>query len=223
MGFAKMKPGSACLNWKMIVLQFVAQLSVGLAGVTQAGIITIDLTGYTGRNGDATFGDFRVKSGITGGNAGIAFFNGLFGSVYGVNVIDSSGQNLTKTATLGGAPVKFGPGATIDNSTWNWSSTLSEVGFRTITQVQADWGPNSFLGFRDELGRFGYLEATWTASTNSFYLISAAYESSPGTPIQTPSGAAVPEPATNAMLALAIGGAAFTHWRKKRRAEPVGL
>ncbi len=207
----------------MIVLQFVAQLSVGLAGVTQAGVITIDLTGYTGRNGDAAFGNLNVKYGITGGTASLSFFNGFMGVIYGLNVYDSVGPSPAQTATLGGAPVKFGPGATIDASTWDWSSSILNSGFRNPSRVEADWGPNSFLGFRDELGRFGYLEATWTASTNSFYLISAAYESSPGTPIQTPSGAAVPEPATNAMLALAIGGAAFTHWRKKRRAEPVGL
>ncbi|MFM7977499.1 MAG: PEP-CTERM sorting domain-containing protein, partial [Pirellula sp.] len=76
------------------------------------------------------------------------------------------------------------------------------------------FGPNSYLGFKDSLGRFGYIEVTWDG-VDKFQLISAAYESDPGVAIQTPGGGgAVPEPTSMAIFGLCALGLAYRARRK---------
>ncbi|MFM2013199.1 MAG: hypothetical protein RLZZ396_1983 [Planctomycetota bacterium] len=111
--------------------------------------------------------------------------------------------------------MKFGAGATIDASS-TFTDDLA-VYFKTNARTVADFGPNSFLGFKTSGGQYGYIEVTWTASTNTFRLISAAYEDTPGVAIQTPGGQApVPEPASAMIASLFLGGVALKRWRNKR-------
>jgi hypothetical protein len=76
-----------------------------------------------------------------------------------------------------------------------------------------DFGPNSFLGFKDALGRYGYIETTWNSTTNQFQIFSAAYESEVGVGILTPG--AVSEPTSALLSAL---GASMLLRRRRRQA-----
>ena len=137
----------------------------------------------------------RVLSTGSGGNAGL--------------VITGSGFT--------GTPVNLGPGAFI-NSSLSFSENPYTSGFKNSTRTVADFGPNSYLGFKTDSGQFGYFEVLRSASTSTFNLVSGAYESTAGIAIQIPnSAAAVPEPASSAVAALLMGGTALRQWRKKRR------
>lgn len=127
-----------------------------------------------------------------------------------------SGGGIAATGgTAFATPVKFGAGETIGSSS-TFTDSYTPTVFKSIWRTAPDFGPSSFLGFKTASGQYGYFEVTWTASTNTFKLISAAYECTPGVAIQTPSGA-VPEPASGAIAALLMGGTALRQWRKKRR------
>jgi hypothetical protein len=112
-------------------------------------------------------------------------------------------------------PLKFGAGATIDGSVFYGKSFPATVFSNPIRGTVGDYGPSSYIGFRTDAGQYGYIEVTWTASTSTFRMISAAYESTAGVAIQTPS-APVPEPASAMIASLFLGGAAFKRWRAKR-------
>jgi hypothetical protein len=187
----------------------------GLAASTEAAVVSIDLTGKTGDNMGIPQGGLQSFFDVLP-NGQTLFVTNAYGGTTGLSV-----QGLGGIAGSGGGaidtPVKFGAGATIDSSS-SFISSYFPTAFSTTIRVVSDFGANSFLGFKTEAGQYGYFEVTWTASTNTFKLISAAYESTPGVAIQTPSGGgAVPEPASGAIAALLMGGAAFCQWRKKRR------
>jgi hypothetical protein len=77
------------------------------------------------------------------------------------------------------------------------------------------------MGFRTSQNNYGWLEVTWTASSNQFQILSGAYEDQVGVAILAGAGgpgpAAVPEPGTWAAAALLAGGAAFMRWRKRAK------
>ena len=90
-----------------------------------------------------------------------------------------------------------------------------------------DWGPGSFIGFRarptdtSTNWTYGYFEVTWTNATNTFEVLSGAYESTLNTPIAV----AVPEPTGLALAgigALALGAGAIRRSRKARKAAAEG-
>lgn len=202
-----------------------ALVGIGLLGaVSKAAVINIDLTGYTGDNvgapvgGSRTIFPFAPNEGLFATNQTNVFSNS-FGSqvITGVQYmrVGSAGGIATTGAALSDTPIKFGAGATIDGS-YTFVDDM-QSSFKNPLRTAPDFGPNSFLGFRTSSGQFGYIEVTWTASTNTFRLISAAYESTPGVAIQTPGGQApVPEPASALIASLFLGGAALKRWRSKR-------
>jgi hypothetical protein len=209
------------------LMGLVALLGAGLlGGASKAAVVNINLTGYTGDNGGAPVGDSRVifpfapNEGLFATNQTNVFSNS-FGSqvITGVQYIrvGLTGGIATTGAALSDTPIKFGAGATIDGS-YTFVDDM-QSSFKNPVRTAADFGPNSFLGFRTSAGQFGYIEVTWTASTNTFRLISAAYESTAGVAIQTPSassGGEVPEPASAMIASLFLGGAALKRWRSKR-------
>ena len=209
-------------NFRWVAL--VALLGVGLlGGVSKAAVVNIDLTGYTGDNGGAAVGNSLTKFPFGPNNDGLFITNqcNQFSFTFGQSV--TTGIQLlyvqTGIATTGAAltdtPIKFGVGATIDGS-YSFRSDMQST-FKNSARTAADFGPNSFLGFKTSVGQYGYIEVTWTASTNTFRLISAAYESTPGVAIQTPGGQApVPEPASAMIASLFLGGIALKRWRNKR-------
>jgi hypothetical protein len=204
-------------NFRWVAL--VALLGVGLlGGVSKAAVVDINLTGYTGDNGGAAVGGFAQINPFGPSGTRLLIFNQYnTGGLYtGLSVGDGSAGIAASGSTFFDTPSKFTAGATIDGSS-TYASPFSATVFSNPGRSVGDFGPNSFLGFKTSGGQYGYIEVTWTASTNTFRLISAAYESTPGVAIQTPGGQApVPEPASAMIASLFLGGVALKRWRNKR-------
>lgn len=193
--------------------------AIGMGTSADAGVISVDLTGFTGDNMGASNGGFSFCYAIPGVDLFAA--NGWLGYT-GVTVNNGAGVGgILATGQFGTLyePINVGPGVTIDASSGVFADTLKATLFKSPYRTVSDFGPNSFLGFKTASGRYGYIEVLWTASTNTFKLVSAAYESDAGVAIQTPGGAPVPEPASGAVVALLMGGTALRQWRKKRQAS----
>jgi len=195
--------------------------SLGLASSASAGVISIDLSGLTGANAGVAAGGYKILSNFPVSGDTAYLLNG-----YGSKTVTGIAFNQSGIATLdnGNArPKNFAAGATIDGNNL-FNTGYASVGFRAFGSVSADVGANSFLGFKTDNGRFGYIEVTWTAATNTFFLQSTAYESEIGVAILANAtsgggGGEVPEPASGAIAVLLMGGTALRQWRKKRRQE----
>jgi hypothetical protein len=190
--------------------------AIGLGTSCEAAVVSIDLTGKTGDNMGIAPGGFQNFYDVLPNSQRLIGFNGSLLGSRGISVQNGGGIAATAGNALG-QPVKFASGATIGSSSTFFGAYMATI-FKSNYRTVADFGPNSFLGFKTAAGQYGYFEVLWTASTNTFKLVSAAYESTPGVAIQTPSGGgAVPEPASGAIAALLVGGTALRQWRKKRR------
>ena len=192
--------------------------SIGMGTSADAGVIPVDLTGFTGDNMGASNGGYSFCYAIPGVNLFAA------NSWYGFTGLTTNnnpfgGFLATGRFSVLDEPINVGPGITIGASSGVFADNLSSTAFKTSDRTVSDFGPNSFLGFKNAAGQYGYIEVLWTASTNTFKLVSAAYESDVGVAIQTPGGAPVPEPASGAVVALLMGGTALRQWRKKRQAS----
>ncbi len=207
--------------------------AIGLGTSSQAAVVSIDLTGYTGDNmgiapGPGSYPTGRGAINNFGGSGTVLnAFNNVYGSFTGI-AVQSMGAGGTSVGTLTtgntgfDTPINVGAGVAIGPSSGNFAEGYLTALFKNNVRSALDFGPNSFLGFRTIAGQYGYIEVLWTASTSTFKLVSAAYESTPGVAIQTPGGGgggggAVPEPASGAVVALLMGGTALRQWRKKRR------
>ena len=192
--------------------------AIGLGTSADAGVISLDLTGYTGDNMGLANGVF-ARTYFIPGNTIVAFssYRGNTGlslqSVYGGGILATTGNGGFDT------PINNGPGVVIGPSSGTFEPGYLTTVFKNSLRTVSDFGPSSFLGFKTNAGQYGYMEVLWTASTNTFKLVSAAYETDVGVAIQTPGGAPVPEPASGAVVALLMGGTALRQWRKKRQAS----
>jgi len=119
-------------------------------------------------------------------------------------------------------PERFGPNATIGSGSSYYSGfdSFNSLFNNYNEAVSPDFGLNSYMGFKTSQGNYGWLEVTWTASSEEFQILSGAYESVDGTSIDTPAAAPIPETGTWAAMAIFAGGAAFAGWRR-RRAESL--
>ena len=224
----KLSAGSAATNATNLPLsRLCAYLAIGLsigalATTTEAAVIPIDVTGISGINGGVASGGYSTVSDWPTAGAGTLYvFNGLTGAV-GLSI---GGGSFGLAADIGDAtPKKFGAGALIDSTTGgasSYSSGYYQTSFVTPSNSAPDFGPDSFLGFRDNFGRYGYIEVTWSATSGQFQVLSAAYESVAGVGITTPSGAVVPEPDSNTLAGtamLAMGSVAMLGRRRRKRA-----
>ena len=198
--------------------------SIGLGTSADAGVISIDLTGYTADNMVIAPGPGSYPTGwgvlvIIPGST-LKGLNNVNGAYTGLTL--QGGDSGILTTTGNGSydiPINVGAGVSIGPSSGTFEGGFSSTVFKNGLRSAPDFGPSSFLGFRTTTGQYGYIEVLWTASTNTFKLVSAAYESDAGVAIQTPSGAPVPEPASGAVVALLMGGTALRQWRKKRQAS----
>lgn len=197
---------------------FFALLGASFTGATaKAGVVSIDLTGYTGDNAGASVGGFQQINPFVGPTRLMIFNQYNSSGLYtGLALDGGTGPGVASTGGSGAdTPLKFGSGATIDGSVFYAQTFATTVFSNPIRGAVGDFGPSSYIGFRTGDGQFGYIEVTWAASTSTFRMISAAYESDVGVAIQTPS-APVPEPASAMIASLFLGGAAFKRWRAKR-------
>ena len=120
-------------------------------------------------------------------------------------------------------PVNFALNASIGASIGEFNTYVNsdKSYFQAESDVSPDFGPQSYMGFKTIQGNYGWLEVTWTASSQQFQILSGAYESRPNEAILAGAGgpgpAAVPEPGTWAAAALLAGGAGFMRWRKRAK------
>jgi hypothetical protein len=210
-----------------------AYLAIGvgtgaLATSAEATPVSIDVSSISGVNGGVSAGAAAAKNDFpTNGGGFLLLFNGY---TSGGGRGPSSGLLLTLGGDLGIAagnlnatPVNFAAGALIDADAGGGTfvSGYGQSLFKYMANVSPDFGPNSFLGFKDALGRFGYIETTWNSTTNEFQILSAAYESVAGVGIRTPSGAAVPEIDPSGLasaMSLVMGSVAMLEQRRRKRA-----
>lgn len=190
------------------------------SNTAEAGVIPIDMSAYSGDNGGlATGGAVNLEPFTPGSSSRLDIVNmndyGSLGIVHGLSLQNSPGGGIAYAGSTA-TPIAFGAGATIDANAGGGSYTdTAETYFKGIFGATSPaFGPNSFLGFKDSLGRFGYIEIEWNG-VDTFKIISAAYESEVGVAIQTPGGEVVPEPTSMAIFGIGALGMAYRARRKR--------
>jgi len=234
---SKNEAGSAATEAaKLPLSRLGAYLAIGvgtgaLATSAEAAVVTIDVgpTGFniTGVNGGVTAGTYRSISNFPTAGVGRLF---LANAYTGAQTTGLSFQYPGLGFATGGSfatPVNFAAGTLIDAAAGggSFNDNYRSI-FKFSALVSPDFGPNSFLGFKDALGRYGYIETTWNSTTNEFQIFSAAYESDVGVGIMTPGGTPVPEidPTSLAStMSLVMGSVAMLEQRRRKRAAAATL
>jgi hypothetical protein len=219
----------------------------GMAGAAEAAIVNIDLTDTRG-DGIATTDDnvAGLNAGLSvGGTKAITDWLGagtgtlvLFSDFLNSGGYDYWGLDgnpnagfITQfsTAGSGASPTNFATGASINSAAGGWSDDSFKTLFRYdyaagVTQ-SPDFGAGSYMGFRFGTGSnyyYGWLEVTWSGSTQNWQILSGSYETTVNTAINAGQGAAsVPAPSPASLLALIVGGAALRQWRAGRRKQQL--
>lgn len=206
--------GSTALLAVAAALVASAQSDAAVVAINLASLGTSGSVDATGVNGGAGASDrISITDWLGAGSGSLRIWNGRTG-LYGLEGIVGTGgyhvlefawsANLTTPTTY--SPTIFASGSNIDSAS-SFSSDEYRTAFRGGA-VSPDLGANSYVGFRfgpnDGTGwRYGYLKVTWTASTNQFFLISGAYESTAGTAI---AAGPTPVPATGAAALVGLAG-----------------
>jgi len=203
----------------------IASVGAGILGTqsAEAGVVNINLAaaGSNGVNAGLAAFRYKVVSNFptTGGGYLLAF--NQYGSSSATGVYGYGGLKFATGATRA-TPVNFAAGTLIDGTAGGGAFKGNSYSlFKYNAIVSPNFGPNSFLGFRDKLGRYGYIETTWNSTRNEFQLFSAAYESVAGVGIMTPGGAAVPEIDPSGLastMSLVMGSVAMLEQRRRKRA-----
>jgi len=217
--------------------RLASYLSLGVTGALmatatgEAAIVMIDLTNVNGQNitgvnaGVSAGNKITISNWLGAGTGQLELCNsysgywGLDGDAYSGNTLQFA---VNGSSSSFASPHNFGAGATIDNSA-TWTGSADRTTFRYVTSstfTSPDFGAGSFMGFRFGTSGayyFGYLEVTWNASTNTFQLLSGAYESTVNTAILAgaTSGGAVPVPAASLLALMALGGNSFRRSRTR--------
>jgi hypothetical protein len=179
-----------------------AVVAINLASL---GAPSVDATGANGGAGTST--RISIFDWLGSGTGGLRIWNGRDG-LYGLEGVYGNGN--TEVLAFTSASAIFASGSSIGSAS-SFSSDEYQTAFRGGA-VSPDLGANSYMGFRfgpaNGTGwHYGYLEVTWTASTNQFFLISGAYESTADTAIAA-GASPTPVPAPGAAALLAIAGVA---------------
>ena len=203
--------------------------TTGLVASSGAAIVTIDITDIGGPNAGITDGGASITYGMVPGSPDLAFyaFNGYLG-LYGFAAFNKStvvggSAGFEAAANLYAHPKNFGFGESIGTS---MNITAGEDGvFAAVFKVASPnlpysysspaFGPGSYLGFTDGQNHYGWLEVTWAPDTNTFEVLSGAYESEAGVSI----GAgltAIPDPGNLLALSGLVGSAMFLRNRRRK-------
>jgi hypothetical protein len=204
----------------------LASVGAGILGnhSAEAAIVPIDVSSINGVNGGVTAGTYTtIPDFPTTGAGTLVLANAYVGVITGIGFNTSNGVGGEfATGADPATPVNFAAGTLIDATAGGGAFKIAVYSmFKYGSDVSPDFGPNSFLGFRDVLGRYGYIETTWNSTTNEFHIFSAAYESDVGVGIMTPGAASVPEIDPNGLasaLSLVMGSAAMLEQRRRKRA-----
>jgi len=200
--------------------------SCGLATSADGAIVNIDLTNVgeqdndiTGTNGGVAAGNRLIIANWAGAGTGtLLVYNTGYTGLGGTGNPQAPGLQFAVSGSGYASPFKFGLGTTIDSSA-SFTSDLQRTVF-SYSGDSPEFGANSFMGFRfgnSTTWNYGWIEATWNSSTNTFQLLSAAYESTPNTATAAGAAAPVPEPSAGALAALVLGGTALGIARRKRQ------
>jgi hypothetical protein len=211
--------------------RIASYLSLGVTGALMAtatgdaAIVMIDLTNVNGQNitganaGLAAGNMHSIDNWLGAGTGRLEIYNNS-SSYWGLDG-DGSGSVDLQFAFNGpnASPRNFGAGVTIDGSA-TWTGNATKTTFKYGSDTSPDFGDGSFMGFRFGVigsGNFtyGYLEVTWNSSTNTFQILSGAYESTANQAILAGATAAVPVPAASLLALMALGGNSFRRSRTR--------
>lgn len=197
--------------------------SCGLATSADADIVIIDVTNVSGVNGGLAAGGRAILNDWVLQGDLIVYNNyNESGSIY--QGLRGNGSSMPFAIDGGVAsPTNFSYGSSIGASTVFSShpdfSLFSYTPSGSAAIVSPNFGANSYLGFKttdtSSNTNYGWIEVTWDGT--DFQILSAAYESTPGTPILAGATTAVPEPSTGALAALVLGGTALGVARRRRK------
>jgi hypothetical protein len=191
----------------------------------EAAVVAIDLTNVNGQNitglnaGLSSGGRLSIPNWLGPGTGGSITLsnNAIVGGYRFLGLAGGSGLGFA-IGTRFASPFNFGAGTTIGPST-PVSSSSAESAFQYYNSggsyTSPNFGAGSYMGFRFASGldfHYGYLAVTWTSSTNTFQILSGAYESQVNTEILA---GATPVPAPSALALLALGGGAFRRARAR--------
>ena len=187
---------SAFVTRRLSMGAILLSCTIVSASSSEAAVVSLDL-GASGLN------ILGPNAGLSAGTKRDVFLNGLGGvnssfdlrdNYSGMWGLDPSANFeisiISNAATAN--PTNFATGQSI-GGTGNWATGGPATSFRhgPSSGVSPDFGANSFLGFRIINGsdyNYGYLEALWNSSTNTFELLSGAYESTANTAILAGAG-----------------------------------
>ena len=205
----------------------LASVGAGILGnhSAEAAIVPIDVSSINGVNGGVTAGSYTsINNFPTTGAGTLTLANAFYGMATGI-VFNSNGVggDFATGADIV-TPVNFAAGTLIDATAGGGAFNNGSYSlFKYATDVSPDFGPNSFLGFKDALGRYGYIETTWNSTSDQFQIFSAAYESTPGVAIRAgdTGSVAVPEIDPSGLastMSLVMGSVAMLEQRRRKRA-----
>ena len=216
-------------------VRLASYLSLGVTGALMAtatgdaAIVMIDLTNVNGQNitganaGVANGNQGSISNWLGAGTGRLELFNSYLsnGDLYW-GLDGDNGLTFAVNGTAKASPRNFGAGAIIDGSA-TWTGSGDRTSFRNDdlppNYTSPDFGAGSFMGFRFGTSGayyFGYLEVTWSSSTNTFQILSGAYESTVNTAILAgATGGAVPVPAASLLALMALGGNSFRRSRTR--------
>jgi hypothetical protein len=208
---------------KTLLMLALAAGITSFAQNAQAAIVNINIgpTGFNigGTNGGVSNNDYREVADFPISGNSIFLYNNFSGFFTGLERAPGPTGFSFATGTNIASPVNFAPNALIDSNS-NYGFSPQDL-FKSFADVSPDFGAGSYMGFRTAQNNYGWLEVTWTASSDQFQILSGAYEDQAGVAILAGAGgagpAAVPEPGTWAAAALLAGGAAFARWRKRAK------
>ncbi len=196
---------------------------------SQAEVVIINLANVGTNNQDLTGTNAGIINGLKMVYDPCGSNSGMWGVYSNANYIGIFGNGSMNIATNGfqANPKNFTGGNLIDGSS-SFTTSMQYTLFKFNTDKSVDFGANSYLGFRfsrDGINyNYGYIEATWSRSSNQFQFLSGAYENQAGLAILAGSTISVPEPGTLALGSLALlagGGAAVRRYRKQRQGQPA--
>ena len=189
------------------------------AGTAQAEIISINIgpSGFNigGSNGGVPYDDFAVLSNFPISDNTLALYNNLgLNRITGLLGVPTGTNLMFANEGSPASPHKFSRNDSIGSTYQDWTAG-QESYFRISSSVSPNFGSGSYMGFLTSQGNYGWLEVTWTASSDQFQILSGAYESSPNTAILA-GAVAVPEPSTYAMLATGLAALGLVSRRRSR-------
>ncbi len=196
--------------------------------ITSTNALGTPVTEFFDVNGDGV-SDLQLTVGVN--TAYKSAYGGVSGSYVAYNTFGTVNQVVGYAGTFGNYATRLTAGATVGaTSAFIYGQYLTILGSRFNSKNYGQFRTRGFLGFEFAAAdgeHFGYLELLSTvagASANTlsskltFY--SAAYQSTPNTPITIPG--AVPEPSSLAALAFAgVGVAGAAAYRRKKAASVV--